>query len=46
MTIIIAILAFSLGFLISSTLSAAKISDLEDRLQFRDMEGFEDDDTY
>lgn len=46
MTIIIAILAFGLGFLISSALSAAKIGDLEDRLQFRDMEGFEDDDTY
>lgn len=47
MTILIAILAFSLGFLISSVLSAATISDLEDRLQFRDREDFEDDDyTY
>ena len=46
MTILIAILAFIIGFLISSALSAAHIQDMEDRLQFRDMEGFEDADTY
>ena len=41
MTILIAILAFSLGFLISSVLSAATISDLYDRIRY--LEGRDND---
>lgn len=44
MTILIAILAFSLGFLISSALSAATISDLQDHIEY--LEGRDDDNTY
>lgn len=41
MTILIAIIAFSLGFLISSMLSSATISDLYDRISY--LEGHAND---
>lgn len=41
-TFLVSVLAFCAGYLISAAISAAHIHDLEDQLQFRDMEDTDD----